>query len=190
MCILKKLRTDHNLLCICLGLVEIRKSTVQKHLWPTILFGFSAPCISSFLSLQSLLQQLHSNKFQTSCALYRIMSLPCRPEHCSESEMDWNTTELEKTRRWNVLQRICQGNAYSERLDMTREGWERGLGTDKAAWPYIQRASRRAVKDAKEEDVQEEVIKEEKLLGGGQEQEIVGRGQYNRENDCWDSTRE
>jgi len=69
MWILKKLRTDHDLLCICLGLVEIRKFTVQKQLWPTILFRFSALCISSFLFLQSLLQQLDSNKFQTSCVL-------------------------------------------------------------------------------------------------------------------------
>ncbi len=40
------------------------------------------------------------------------------------------------------------------------------------------------MKDAKEEDAQEEGIKEERFLGGGLEYEIVGRGQYNRENDC------
>ncbi len=148
MCILKKLRTDHNLLCICLGLVEIRKSTVQKHFWPTILFRFSAPCISSFLSLQSLLQQLDSNKFQRSCVLYRIISLPCCPEQCSEPEIDWNTV-LDWKRR--VGGTFCTANMPWKRVQGTARHYARGLGTDKAAWPHIQRASRRAGKDAKEE---------------------------------------
>jgi hypothetical protein len=69
---------------------------------------------------------------------------------------------LEKTRRWNVLQRICQGNAYSERLGITCEGWEEIRQRD-----HTFNALRgEQLKRLKKKDAQEEVIKEEKISGG------------------------
>jgi uncharacterized alpha-E superfamily protein len=64
------------------------------------------------------------------------------------------------TRRWNVLQRICQENAYSERLGMTREGWEQIRQRD-----HTFNALRgEQIKTLKKKDAQEEVIKEENIF--------------------------
>ncbi len=69
---------------------------------------------------------------------------------------------MEKTRRWNVLQRICQGNAYGERLGMTREGGEQIRQRD-----HTFNALRgEQLKTLKKKDAQEEVVKEEKIFGG------------------------
>jgi hypothetical protein len=63
---------------------------------------------------------------------------------------------------------------------MTLEGWEQIRQRD-----HTFNALRgEQLKALKKKDAQEEVIKEEKIFGGGQEYEIVGKGQYNRENDC------